>query len=209
MQNLPVEVRLYEGCLFEIQRRIDVIKDHLTQKRSEGYLIVEVEILCLQFRKILEKIVLMSLVANKEVYAAQHEKFAKHYHAKYIMRDLERINPDFYPTPITRVKIDEMLFDLVSVEEGYLTKEELVDIYERCGAMMHTENPFATPKSLQTIKAYQNDFREWLDKICILLKEHKITLADKNIMVIGVLERNDNGRPQVLVFETIKEGDEK
>ena len=62
-------------------------------------MIIEVETICLQFRKILEKIMLMSLVANKEAYAEQNAKFAKHYHAERIMRDLERINPDFYPVP--------------------------------------------------------------------------------------------------------------
>ena len=45
----------------------------------------------------------MLLVANKESYAEQNDKFVKHYHTKRILNDLERINPDFYPVPTKRV----------------------------------------------------------------------------------------------------------
>ena len=81
MNNYKIELGLYQDCLYEIKRRIDVIADHINKVTTEKYLIIEVETVCLQFRKILEKIALMSLVANKELYAEQHEKFAKHYHA--------------------------------------------------------------------------------------------------------------------------------
>ncbi|WP_027088944.1 hypothetical protein [Thomasclavelia saccharogumia] len=64
---------------------------------------MEIETVCLQFRKIFEKIALMLLVANKESYAEQNDKFVKHYHTKRILNDLERINPDFYPVPTKRV----------------------------------------------------------------------------------------------------------
>ena len=104
MNDYQVELGLYQNCLYEIKRRIDVIAEHLNGVTTEKYLIIEVETVCLQFRKILEKIALMSLVANKELYAEQNEKFAKHYHAERIMKDLERINPDFYPVPTKRVK---------------------------------------------------------------------------------------------------------
>ena len=103
MEDYKVELNLYHDCLYEIKRRIEVIADHLNKKITERYLIIEVETICLQFRKILEKIMLISLVANKEAYAEQNEKFAKHYQAERIMRDLERINPDFYPVPTKRI----------------------------------------------------------------------------------------------------------
>lgn len=72
MSNYKIELNLYQDCLYEIKRRIDVAADHINKVTTEKYLIVEVETVCLQFRKILEKIALMSLVANKELYAAQN-----------------------------------------------------------------------------------------------------------------------------------------
>ena len=76
MHDYQIELKLYQDCLYEIKKRIDVIADHINRITTEKYLIIEVETVCLQFRKILEKIALMSLVANKEIYAEQNAKFA-------------------------------------------------------------------------------------------------------------------------------------
>lgn len=200
MGDYKVELGLYHDCLYEIKRRIDVIADHINRETTEKYLIIEVETVCLQFRKILEKIALMSLVANKEEYAAQNDKFARHYHAERIMNDLERINPDFYPVPTKRVKHEDKMDEWIKIEDGYLTKEELVEIYEKCGGMMHAQNPFASEKPLKEI---QKCFPEWLTKICILLGHHQIKLVGGKIMLVALMEREDNGLPQVVLFERI------
>ena len=156
MGDYKVELGLYHDCLYEIKRRIGVIADHLNKKTTERYLIIEVETICLQFRKILEKIMLMSLVANKEAYAEQNAKFAKHYHAERIMRDLERINPDFYPVPTMLIHKENEYDEWKNIESGYLTKDELIRIYEICGGMMHAQNPFSAVKPLEELKPPDN-----------------------------------------------------
>ena len=77
MNNQKVELDIYQECLYEINKRIDVINDHLDGVINEKLLVVEAETVCLQFRKILEMIALISLLANKDLYAKQHEKFEK------------------------------------------------------------------------------------------------------------------------------------
>ena len=198
MSEYNVELELYQDCLYEIKRRIDVIFNHLNKVTTETYLIIEVETVCLQFRKILEKIALMSLVANKRVYAEQNDKFAKHYHAERIIRDLERINPDFYPVPTKCIKNKNQMNEWIEIESGYLTKEEFVKIYEKCGSMMHAQNPFASRKNLKEI---QKCFPEWLTKICILLNHHHIRLVGGKLMIVALMEREDNGFPQAVLFE--------
>src|SRR5699024_5058643 len=128
MEDYKVELNLYHDCLYEIKRRIEVIADHLNKKITERYLIIEVETICIQFRKILEKIMLMSLLDNKEAYAEQNEKFAKHYQEERIMKDLERINPDFYPVPTKRNYKENGDDEWENIESGYLTKDELIHI---------------------------------------------------------------------------------
>ncbi len=103
MTDYENELKLYRECLYEIKRRVEVIDDHIKGITTESYIIIEVETLCLQFRKILENIALLSLVANKDLYAENNRKFARHYHAKRIIRALERINPDFYPVQNKRI----------------------------------------------------------------------------------------------------------
>lgn len=197
MNEYKVELDLYQECLYEIKRRIDVIADHLNNVTTEKYLVIEVETVCLQFRKILEKIALMSLVANKKLYAEQHEKFAKHYHAEKIMNDLERINPNFYPIPIKRVKRDGGIDELVDVESGYLTREEFVKVYEKSGGMMHAQNPFSSEKPIIEIR---ENFSNWLTKIYILLNHHKISLVGGDKILVAIMERTDNGKPQAVLL---------
>ena len=200
MDKYEIELGLYQDCLYEIKKRTEVIGDHINRKTTEKYLIIEVETVCLQFRKILEKIMLMSLVANKEAYAEQNDKYVKHYHAERIMRDLERINPDFYPVPLIRIKKDNDYDELKHVENGYLTKEELIRIYEICGGMMHAQNPFSVVKPVEDL---QRKFPVWLTKIVRLLNHHEITLIGGELMVVALMERDDNGLPQAVIFENV------
>lgn len=200
MSEYKVELNLYQDCLYEINKRIEVISDHINKITTEKYLIIEVETVCLQFRKILEKIALMSLVANKELYAEQNEKFAKHYHAERIMNDLKKINPDFYPVPTKPIINENGMKSWIEIEDGYLTKEEFVKIYEKCGGMMHAQNPFSTMKPIEEIQAL---FPEWLTKICVLLDHHHIRLVGGDIMLVALMKRNDNGLPQAVLFEKI------
>lgn len=200
MNNYKIELGLYQDCLYEIKRRIDVIADHINKVTTEKYLIIEVETVCLQFRKILEKIALMSLVANKELYAEQHEKFAKHYHAERIINDLEKITPNFYPVPIQRVEHKDKTDELVEIKTGFLTKDEFVKVYEKCGGIMHAQNPFAGAKPINEIREC---FPSWLTKICILVNHHKIGLVGGKTMLVAIMERKDNGLPQAVLFEKI------
>lgn len=206
MGDYKVELGLYHDCLYEIKRRLDVIADHLGGKTKEKYRIIEAEVVSLQFRKILEMTALMSLVANKEAYAEQNEKFARHYHAERIINDLERINPNFYPCPIMRIEQEGNFDRLENLTEGFLTKEEFVKVYEKCGAMMHAHNPFGDKKAGdKLLEECEALFPEWYSKICILLKHHRIELIGGKAMVIGLLERSDNGLPQAIIMEAIEE----
>ena len=54
MNDQKVELDIYQECLYEINRRIDVINEHLDGVINEKLLVVEAETVCLQFRKILE-----------------------------------------------------------------------------------------------------------------------------------------------------------
>lgn len=200
VKNYDKEIKLYHENLYEINKRIEVIRDHINSKTKEKYLVVEVETVCLQFRKILEKIALLSLIANKDIYSQQYEKFAKHYHAERILNDVSRINPDYYPIPVEIVKKTNDMYELVPIESGFLTKQEFIKIYEICGGMMHADNPYANPKPIKDI---QSNFKEWLMKIYNLLKNHNMRLVGGKIMLGAILARADNGLPQVVILERL------
>ena len=65
---------------------------------------------------------------------------------------------------------------------------------------MHAQNPFASDKPINEIKTC---FSEWLTKIIMLLNHHKIGLVGGEVMLVAIMERKDNGLPQVVLFEKI------
>jgi hypothetical protein len=136
----------------EIKRRTEVIRSFLKGNSSTPYKQTTVESICLQVRKIIELIALASLVANKDVYAAHRSMFAKDFHAKNLLGDIARLNPNFYPR-LSKQILDPTGTKVVRVEDiksGFLTKDDLIKIYERTAGLLHAGNPFGEKKILIT-----------------------------------------------------------
>ncbi|MDJ0837566.1 MAG: hypothetical protein QNK37_13715 [Acidobacteriota bacterium] len=93
-------IERYLGFMEEVKCRIHVVQSFYQKEWSAIYRITTIESLCLQIRKILESIALGSLVLNKEQFEKHGVKFHKFYHASRILRDIEGLNPEFYPVPI-------------------------------------------------------------------------------------------------------------
>lgn len=116
------------------------------------------------------------------------QKFASHYNAKLILQDLKRINPKFYPTPILH-NLKEVngkkVHDLKLIENGFLTEEDLLKAYEKCGGMMHAENPYGAKRDSNKIRS---EFSTWFEKLKILLNHHLIELVDGETIIIGLMK---------------------
>lgn len=115
-----------------------------------------------QIRKILELIALGSLVSNIEEFSKQKEKFATYWHA-----------------------------EIIDLEDGYLTRDEFIKVYEKCGKIMHADNPYG---SKVDYGYYENSILTWINKITMLLNSHLIKLIDgDNFYLIHMKEaRGDN-----------------
>lgn len=200
-QNDYTEVlNKYVSCMEEVKRRTTSITFILTKQKTTGYKYTDTEFTCLQFRKILELIALANLVSNKDEYAKKHTNFANHYHAKHILRDIEKLNPNFYPIP-TRQIIDEKtqkVLEVKNLEGGFLTKEEFAIVYDECSELMHAENPFSTPKDIEKIYA---KFEQWLKKIITLLNHHQLQLIDTKMQIWVLMNGKDDGKVHASLFQ--------
>ncbi|MEM9299845.1 MAG: hypothetical protein AAGA64_15890, partial [Bacteroidota bacterium] len=60
-----------------------------------------------------------------------------------IFKELERINPNFYPVPVksTIDKLDPRL-----KQDGYLKKDKAIKVYKSCGGYLHATNPFKSQR---------------------------------------------------------------
>jgi len=198
------ELTKYCNCMEEIKRRTHAINTILTNECSTAYPATNIEFLCLQIRKILEMIALASIVANKDEYSKQYQKFSTHWNAKRILKDIESINPDFYPVPGTQIvdqntgKVDR----IKKIEEGFLTKEEFPEVYNKCSELIHSANPYGT----------QIDFKEfekliplWNQKIIKLLNHHEIQLIVSKLQLWVLMQSKTDGRAHAYIFERVEE----
>jgi len=157
----------------EIKHRTNVIDFFLSGKGHALYEPTTLESVGLQIRKILELIAMASLVANKKEYEKVYTNFAKAWNAEYLLKDLGRINPDFYPKPVIEKTSDDPAVknELVDREQDYLTKSEFVKIYKKCGAILHASNPAGRKIGYEF---YKKNLPEWKLKIVNLLHNHQI-----------------------------------
>jgi hypothetical protein len=160
----------------EIKLRLEVVTLFLKGERDALYKPATLETIGLQYRKIFELIAFGSLAVNRNEYSTVYADFAKHWEAAKLLKNLAKINPNFYPFPVDEIPIKQgpASTKLVRKEHGYLTKEELVLAHGRCGSLMHAANPFA--KGID-YTYFQNNFNSWAHKVVGLLNCHQVFLA--------------------------------
>ena len=180
----PEAVQKYIALMAEIKRRTSVIDAFAKGPIHALYRATTIESVYLQFRKILELIALGSLVANKEAFSKVYEEFSKYWNAEYLVKDIERVNPSFYPKPIiqrpsTRPAVK---MEWADRNQDYLTKDDLVKLYKKCGGIMHSGNPYG---SQIDYGYYEAGIGEWRSKIVNLLNAHLVRLVnDENVYLI-------------------------
>lgn len=183
----------YITAMEQIKRRIDVIYACV-----DGRLKLtgppRVETAALQLRMTLETVALASLAANKELFQQQSLRFEKHWRPNEIIKDLERLNPRFFPTPIRASEPDERgVRSHEPVTEGFLTTDELVEVHGRCGDLLHVRNPFRPSIDYE---AFLRSVVAWTDKAVRLLNTHEIRLVgDEHFYLVHMSEQgNDSVR---------------
>jgi hypothetical protein len=91
------------------------------------------------------------MVVNEAAYKKAYESFRKHSRADRILRDLERINPDFYSKPAKQERamlegVDHHLVIASESDDSFLRKSDFCKVYEKCGGLLHAQNPFGSAR---------------------------------------------------------------
>jgi hypothetical protein len=167
----------------EVRRSIEVICAVQSGQISTGYPAFDVETIFIQFRKTLELIAFASLTANKAEYSSQFEKFSTHWNAERMLRDLEKVNPEFYPVSLQPFnQTSEGVKHFPATADGFLTKGEFISLYDKCGKVLHARNPFST----EAIQQSEYTVEQSVIRIQTLLRLHLMRLVngDKWVIVI-------------------------
>jgi hypothetical protein len=187
------DIVVYVAVMEEIKRRTTVIHSFLTGSSSAIYRATQVESIYLQIRMILELIALASLAANRSLFEENQRKFHKHWNPSDILKDIQALNPGYYPKPIREVPSQRknVVNDLLPINGGHLTKEALITFHGRTGNILHAKNPFG--KELD-YAAYEAQVPSIMEKIRMLLNCHQIQLLGDHdfFYLIHMKEEHDD-----------------
>jgi hypothetical protein len=169
------DIAKYVELMEEVKRRMVVVNALLVETPVLPYRAAAIESTYLQLRKVLELIAFGSLVANRDEYSKVYTEFAKSWNARQLLRNLERINPEFYPRALlaTPGQTPNVKVHFVDKPDS-LNKVEFLKLYKNVGAMLHARNPFATKLDYEH---YASSASTWRDKIIALLDTHMFHLV--------------------------------
>lgn len=182
------DVVTYCNLMAEVKGRIAVLEAVYTKKINLGSDLARFEFSALLLRKSLEQVALASLVSNRAAISAAYKHFSDSWNARLIVRDIERINPQFYPVPIDDEAADSATGNrhITQLKDGYLTKDDFVKAYDKCAALLHAPNPYGSAPDL---KYFDKQLPIWRYQLFRLLDRHYITLAgDANVYLIHMHE---------------------
>ncbi len=112
---------------------------------------------------------------NKTAFEEAQLKFQTMWNAKLILNDIKRIHGRYFPQSLkgTVSEIDDELF-LDNADYEVLDENKFCKIYEKCGKLMHAENPYSLNESL--IDYYVERIPTWTDLIFRTIKCHIVYL---------------------------------
>ena len=125
-----------------------------------------------QTRKILEDMAYASLVSNKDAGGRTQEELQNLRHPKDIFRDIGKVHPNFFPTPV-EIRKPTKGQPFVTKTKGVLNKEKLLQIYRELNTLAHSTNPLNEPVDL---KSFEKKITVWLEEIANTLDTHQVML---------------------------------
>ena len=201
--GMDPDIQAYTSVMEEIRRRTTLVSALFSNQVTVMYKATQVESMVLQVRMITELIALASLAANKEIFEENQRKFEKHWHPSKILKDVEGLNPSFYPKPILEVPSSTagVKRDLVAVTTGFMARDELIEVHGRCGSALHAQNPYGKARDYG---AYENMIPTWMERIMRLLNCHQIRLLDSERLYVVHMKEPQDDRVHMYTFERVR-----
>lgn len=205
-------LKLYCDNMREIKRRTIAITEIFNKTKSTSFQATNIEFCCLQLRKIIELVILSSLITNKNKYEEIYNGLKNDWNAKKISDNLSAINLNYFPKPIRKEKIvgvekDNLLNNGIDPKnitdkffndvENTITETEIIDAYYKLSSYMHARNPFAKGTKYN-IESY---IMEILNKIINLLNCHQVFLYDSDYFFYIVMQSKETGDVAGNIFQ--------
>jgi len=170
---------------------------------SKSNSVPDLEAAILQVRKALELVAYSAIAPDKKQYkmfrtgAKKQPDFTRDYHSGKIFSALSRINKDFYPVALVPAELQaDGSWHFERRQDGYLTKKNFENVYDRLGKYLHAHNPWSPSKQIQNLA---NDLPGIIQKAETLLSLHARFIRTPDFEGVWVFEMDPNGGPPKLV----------
>ncbi len=178
----------YMKCMELIKARIAIIDQINNKQFTSNSLIIDNEILSLQYRIIFELIALSSLCSHKESYEQVRKSFNKEWRASKIIKTVESINPEFFPVPYSDERGPKGI-KINDIQKDALTKSELIKFHGISGNYLHQKNPYDIDEQINPFVG--NKVR---NKIAHLLSQHRVWLYHESKMILVLMNTIPTGK---------------
>jgi hypothetical protein len=188
--------QIYADLMDEARIRIHAMRDSIDARDSWAPRLLQ-EFLYLQLRTLCEGVALGCLVAHGDV---KNRSTLKRWKMPAVMKEIEKLNPDFYPRPV-RIRFLPEALKMDDYSAQTLSKAELVKLWERSGSFVHRGSAKdLLAKQGSELVVNLDPVIQWGAKILNLLDQHVISSADKKSHLIVVLSHvQSEGRSKVWI----------
>jgi hypothetical protein len=146
----------------------------------------------LQLRMLCELIALGCLVAHGDIKETKSATLQKARSAGDIVKRLEKLHPNFYPSPRKLVSSPGHVH-LDDYDREFLTKGELLTLYGKCGDVLHRGSLRQLLEPRNQPPGDFRDIQDWGQKILNLLSVHLISRVGGNFHFLVVLKAQQVG----------------
>ena len=193
-------ISIYRALMSEARYRIEAFNQILTGGTGLAEALV-MELCFLQLRMLCETIALASVVIHEDISEiAMNKKLATEWHAEKIIDALEKLHPHFFPQAVEYR--DKHIQG--GVKPNAITKDELINLYAKCGDMLHrgTAKKISNYKTTKGKQFNVPEITNWVQKIEDLLGIHIIvSFQGTMIIMCSLRDADQNMNTSTIVLE--------
>ncbi|WP_156375825.1 hypothetical protein [Methylobacterium sp. Leaf125] len=188
--------QIYANLMNEIRVRINFLGSMIASRDTWPPRLFQ-EFAYLQLRMLCEQIALGCLIAHGDI---KDKGTLREWHTPRIMREMEKLNPDFYPKGI-RVRREGENFALDEYLVPQLKREELIKLWQISGNFLHRgSGKTLVNESPEGPEVDIDEILSWSNKILNLMEQHIISSSDKKSHLVVALSSEDHGRQSLITI---------
>jgi hypothetical protein len=185
------DIQIYCNHMAQVRDRINVVQTimagriHIGVTGQHPLPDQTAELICVQFRKILEGVAFSSLSASREAYSEVHANFSKHWRSKDMLAVLDKVNPNFFPIPMPPpVETSPGNYHFGEpLTAGVFTRDDFSFLYKCASEVLHSHNPYREGDQTINMKL---TVQEWVARLQKLLAVHRTHLLNGGVWVVQI-----------------------